>query len=72
MPADTVVPHDRRRSAALLMFAVLLFSYALNAMDRLVFPLLLPNVRKEYGFSIYDAGLLSTRSEEHTSELQSQ
>jgi DHA1 family inner membrane transport protein len=60
MPADTVVQHDRRRSLALLMFAVLLFSYALNAMDRLVFPLLLPNVRKEYGFSISDAGLLST------------
>ncbi len=46
--------------AAILMFAILLASYAMNAMDRQVFPLLLPDVRKEYGFGITDAGLLST------------
>ena len=48
------------RGAALLMFAILLASYAMNAMDRQVFPLLLPDVRREYGFAIADAGLLST------------
>jgi DHA1 family inner membrane transport protein len=48
------------RRAAVLMFAILLASYAMNAMDRQVFPLLLPDVRKEYGFAIADAGLLST------------
>ncbi len=50
----------RAGSAALIMFAILLASYAMNAMDRQVFPLLLPDVRKEYGFAIADAGLLST------------
>ncbi|HET6305984.1 MAG TPA: MFS transporter [Rhodopila sp.] len=46
--------------AALLMFAVLLVSYAINAMDRQIFPLLLADVRREYGLSLQDAGLLST------------
>ena len=60
---DTVrstAPDGRTPRAALLMFAILLASYAMNAMDRQVFPLLLPDVRKEYGFVIADAGLLST------------
>ena len=45
---------------AMAMFAVLLASYAINAMDRQIFPLLLTDVRREYGFSLADAGLLST------------
>lgn len=53
-------PEGKGAYAALLMFAILLASYAMNAMDRQVFPLLLPDVRKEYGFAIADAGLLST------------
>ena len=60
--SDTIRPATARRgsSAALFMFAILLASYAMNAMDRQVFPLLLADVRKEYGFAIADAGLLST------------
>jgi len=42
------------------MFVLLLASYAINAMDRQIFPLLLTDVRKEYGFSLADGGLLST------------
>lgn len=43
-----------------MMFAVLLFSYVINAMDRQLFPLLAPDVRREYGFSLAGIGLLST------------
>ena len=39
------------------MFAVLLASYAMNAMDRQVFPLILPEVRREFGFNLPEAGL---------------
>jgi MFS transporter, DHA1 family, inner membrane transport protein len=42
------------------MFGVLLSSYVINAMDRQLFPLLAPDVRREYGFSLTKTGLLST------------
>lgn len=42
------------------MFLVLLLSYALNAMDRQIFPLIAADVRKEFGFSLADTGLQST------------
>jgi predicted MFS family arabinose efflux permease len=42
------------------MFGVLLASYAINAMDRQLFPLVAPEVRAEYGFSLAAVGLLST------------
>jgi DHA1 family inner membrane transport protein len=42
------------------MFGVLLASYAVNAMDRQLFPLVAPEVRSEYGFSLAGIGLLST------------
>jgi MFS transporter, DHA1 family, inner membrane transport protein len=55
---------DRREGGNLtigiMMFGVLLASYAINAMDRQVFPLILPEVRKEYGFDLAAGGLLST------------
>lgn len=41
-------------------FGVLLASYAINAMDRQLFPLLAPEVRREYGFSLAAIGFLST------------
>jgi MFS transporter, DHA1 family, inner membrane transport protein len=47
-------------SAALLMFALLLASYSLNAMDRQIFPLVAADVRREFGFSLAQTGLLST------------
>ena len=43
-----------------VMFGVLLASYAVNAMDRQLFPLVAPEVRSEYGFSLAAVGLLST------------
>jgi MFS transporter, DHA1 family, inner membrane transport protein len=42
------------------MFGVLLGSYVVNAMDRQLFPLIAPEVRREYGFSLAGVGLLST------------
>jgi MFS transporter, DHA1 family, inner membrane transport protein len=51
---------DGRYRTAVVMFAILLASYMCNAMDRQIFPLLLSDVRKEFGYTIYDAGLLST------------
>lgn len=46
--------------AALLMFLLLLLAYSVNAMDRMVFPVLLTQVRAEYGFGLPEAGLQST------------
>lgn len=41
-------------------FSVLLASYAINAMDRQIFPLIAPEVRREYGLSLEAIGFLST------------
>ena len=48
------------RAFALAIFAVLLVSYAINAMDRQLFPLIASDVRREFGFSLSGAGFLST------------
>ena len=49
-----------RGRTAVALFGVLLASYMINAMDRQLFPLLAPDVRREYGFSLANIGLLST------------
>src|SRR5258708_106942 len=55
---------DTRRGAAralaFLGIAVLIGPHSINAMDRALFPLLLPEVRREYGFALPEAGLMST------------
>src|SRR5438045_6281936 len=48
------------RVFALLGIAIVIGSYFINAMDRALFPLLLPEVRREYGFDLPEAGLMST------------
>lgn len=45
---------------AIAMFGLLLLAYSVNAMDRMVFPVLLPDVRAEYGFSLDQSGLQAT------------
>jgi len=40
--------------------AVLLVSYGINAMDRALFPMMLTDVRREYAFTLPEAGLMST------------
>jgi len=46
--------------AALVMLAILGLTYTVNAMDRIVFSILLPNVSKEFGFSLEQGGFLAT------------
>jgi predicted MFS family arabinose efflux permease len=53
-------PPARTRIRSIVMFGVLLASYAINAMDRQLFPLLVPEVRRQYGFSLAGVGFLST------------
>ena len=45
---------------AVAAIAILILSYCVNAMDRTLFPLILSDVRKEYGFTLPQAGLMST------------
>jgi MFS family permease len=45
---------------AIAMFCVLLVSYVLMAADRYLFPVLAPDVRRAFGFSLSNTGLLST------------
>ena len=46
--------------AALTMLIVVGVCYMINAMDRIVFSILLPNVNRDYGFSLEQGGLLAT------------
>jgi MFS family permease len=48
------------RAIAIAAITVLILSYCVNAMDRTLFPLLLTDVRKEYGFTLPQAGLMAT------------
>ena len=48
------------RAVAIAVFSVLLASYVVNAMDRQLFPLLAPEVRRQYDFSLEGIGFLST------------
>ena len=62
-PADEVRASELprlSRSLALVTLGVLGLSYVLNAMDRQVFPVLLPDIRTEFGFSLAQGGLLAT------------
>ncbi|MFG2110838.1 MFS transporter [Micromonospora chersina] len=59
-PATSVRAVSRRSGTAIAIFALLLLSYVLNAMDRQLFPLLVSDVREEHNFGLADAGLLST------------
>ncbi|GAA3828678.1 MFS transporter [Streptomyces phyllanthi] len=61
-PTDTQ-EHDRAplsRGMIAAGFLLVVLSYMVNAMDRQVFPPLLPNIREEYGFSLEQGGLLAT------------
>jgi MFS family permease len=55
------LPHAHlSQRTALIMLTILGLTYAVNAMDRIVFPILLPNVSKEFGFSLEQGGFLAT------------
>jgi len=48
------------RVVAMSSLVLLAGSYVVNAMDRQVFPVVLPPIRAEYGFSLAAGGLLAT------------
>jgi MFS transporter, DHA1 family, inner membrane transport protein len=68
--ADSTVNHAQLGSAdratarptpvAVGMYAVLLLSYAVNAMDRQLFPTIAQDVGKQFGFTLAEVGLQST------------
>jgi DHA1 family inner membrane transport protein len=60
MNENSTPPEPGKRSVAIAMYCVLLASYAVNAADRQLFPLLAHDVRTQYGFSLADTGLLTT------------
>ncbi len=59
-PIDTQQKDSGPLTVALAMFGVLLVAYVLMAADRYLFPVLAVNVRREFGFSLSNTGLLTT------------
>jgi DHA1 family inner membrane transport protein len=55
-----VAQDTRVKATAIGMYGVLLAAYSLMAADRYLFPVLAPDVRREFGFSLSNTGLLST------------
>jgi MFS transporter, DHA1 family, inner membrane transport protein len=53
-------PKMSGRLLSVLGIAMVVASYSINAMDRTLFPLILPEVGREYSFSLPEAGLMST------------
>lgn len=53
-------PARLTRTVAIVSLVVVAASYVVNAMDRQVFPVLLPAIRKEYSFTLAQGGLLAT------------
>ncbi|CAL9326356.1 MFS transporter [Streptomyces sp. SudanB52_2052] len=63
VPADGTresSPPALSRTMVVTGFVLIVLSYMVNAMDRQVFPPLLPDIRAEYGFSLEQGGLLAT------------
>src|ERR1700687_1475621 len=58
--STTLDSTSHARGIAIAMYCVLLVSYILMAADRYLFPVLAPDVRRDFGFSLADTGLLST------------
>jgi MFS transporter, DHA1 family, inner membrane transport protein len=58
--AEPAVRNEAAGIAAMIGIAVIVSSYCINAMDRTLFPLILPEVAREYRFNLPDAGLIST------------
>lgn len=48
--------------AIVMVYVLLLVGYVINAVDRISFPVFIPNIRSEYGLSLSTSGLISTIS----------
>jgi len=53
-------PDRLPRMVAIGVLSVIAAGYVVNAMDRIVFPTLLPSLSKEYGFTLGAGGLQAT------------
>ncbi|WP_425248083.1 MFS transporter [Streptomyces sp. NEAU-NA10] len=63
VPADDIEESNRTTLSKGMIgvgFLLVVLSYMVNAMDRQVFPPLLPDIRQDYGFSLEQGGLLAT------------
>lgn len=58
--ASAPIEQPGTNAAAIAMYCILLASYSLMAADRYLFPVLAPDVRRQFGFSLATTGLLST------------
>ena len=58
--AQSAAPMAPTGTVAMVGVAIIVSSYCINAMDRTLFPLILPEVAREYRFSLPEAGLMST------------
>ncbi len=58
--SGAAMPGLAETAIAVAAIAVLILSYGVNAMDRTLFPLILADVRREYAFTLPQAGLTST------------
>lgn len=58
--AVSVAREPAPRAEAIGMYCVLLASFVLMAADRYLFPVLAPDVRRDFHFSLADTGLLAT------------
>ena len=59
-PGSSAADRAGSRSVALVMYSVMLLSYALMAANRFLLPTVATNVRQEVGFTLAQAGLLTT------------
>lgn len=60
MPPSASTEQAVTNAAAIAMYCVLLASYSLMAADRYLLPVLAADVRRQFGFSLANTGLLST------------
>ena len=58
--AASRLPERLPLQLAIAVFLVVAATYVVNAMDRIVFPVLLPGVAHEYGFQLASGGFLAT------------
>ncbi|MFD4369851.1 MFS transporter [Rhodococcus sp. NPDC058521] len=58
--ATTIRDHALGPNRLMIVLAIMATTNMLNAMDRQIFPILLPQIQGHYGFSIEAAGLLAT------------
>lgn len=59
-PVGTVVEEVRSNRIAVVMFATLLLSYVINAMDRQLYPVIAKDIAAAFSFTLPQSGLLAT------------